>query len=277
MNPIGPAAGRPTFNALEESATTTTTSLPTSTSTSTATSTAAASNGPAAGTRPARGEAVEAYPDNGFTFRHSAGHVEAQGSVAAQLWSGAVFAQQSAMAEVHLRSGGRFPSREDIQAVLGSLGLQPVDKDAPISTADYDSHVKGAPPDAVFAAFVNEPRRFFQAAGLSARPGVDGLRDGARFFLEEKGPPAVWAPVEVRLDPEGHRVRLNCLDGHPLRGHNEFHFAPDGQGGTLVRQRSVFQGNFLPVTALGTHVLGIEERQKEIWQRVHGELARVRP
>jgi hypothetical protein len=220
---------------------------------------------------------VEAYPDNQFSFHHSPGHVEARGSVPAQLWSGTVFAQQSAMAAVHLASGGRFPAREDVQATLGSLRLQGVDPGAPLTTADYESHVKGVSPEALFGALVKDPGRFFQAAGLAARPGLEGLRHGARFFLEDKGPPPVWAPVEVSLDAEARRVRLSCLEGHPLRGHNEFHLQPDGQGGTRVVQHSAFQGGFLPVTALGAHVLGMEERQKEIWRAVHGELSRVRP
>lgn len=221
------------------------------------------------------GTTAESFCNNDFQRTHSGDHPHGEGSALEQGWQGALTSGLSAEAMLSLATGGALPGKDNLHAMLGAMAQHPTDPTRPITTADYESRV-AASPDAVYGAFVKDPGRFFTAAGLRVQPATPELANGARFFLEERSTPPVWAPVEVRLDPEHHTVRLACLDGHPLRGFNEFRFEPDGKGGTRVRQHSEFQGSSAPMTAVGVHVLGLEERQKALWERVHCELSKVR-
>ena len=45
--------------------------------------------------------------------------------------------------------------------------------------------------------------------------------------------PPVWAPVEVKVDPEARQLSFNTLEGHPLRGTNVFRFSDSEEGTQL--------------------------------------------
>jgi hypothetical protein len=154
---------------------------------------------------------------------------------------------------------------------LRRLDPSPPIPGAPTSLTDYTSAIPGVAPEKVYAYFVRNPGAVFASAGIQVRPAVGTLTDGAKLFLEEKGPPPVWAPITVRLEPEAKTLHITTLDGHPLRGTNRFVFEADGQGGTRVRQYSAFQGSS-PATAVGMKVMDPIERQHAIWRGVHGHL-----
>jgi hypothetical protein len=78
----------------------------------------------------------------------------------------------------------------------------------------------------------------------------------------------VWAPIEIHVDPDTKTVRITTLDGHPIRGTNEFRFGSDGRGGTVLRQYSAFQASSAFTNAIG-QASGAMERQQEIWKAVH--------
>lgn len=142
---------------------------------------------------------------------------------------------------------------------------------APTSLTDYTSTIPGVAPGAAWAYFVRHPGPVFESAGIRLRPAARTLEDGARLFLEEAGPPPVWAPITIHLEPLARMVHLTTLDGHPLRGTNRFVFEDDGRGGTRLRQYSAFQGSS-PATTVGLKLLDPIERQHDIWRSVHGHL-----
>jgi hypothetical protein len=158
--------------------------------------------------------------------------------------------------------------------VLPGLKAMPPIPGKETSTAEYQSHLKGVGPDDAFQNFTHHFADVVGAAGIRVFPHTEEIHDGDRLMLHDPptlGPPprpAVWAPVEAHVDPKTKTVCLTTLDGHPLRGTNEFNFMSDGQGGTVVRQYSRFQGSSALTNTLG-QALGALDRQHEIWRAVH--------
>ncbi len=127
-------------------------------------------------------------------------------------------------------------------AVLSKLHANPPIPGARTEHVEYRSTIAHVPPEAAFRHVLEHPNEFFGASGITLHPPTDRLADGARVFLQEPGvTPPVWAPVEVRVNPQTQQIQFNTLDGHPLRGTNAFTFSPDGEGGTRVHQVSDFQ------------------------------------
>ena len=154
---------------------------------------------------------------------------------------------------------------------LRFLNASPPIQGAPTSLTDYTSSIPGVSPEKVYAYFVRNPGAVFESAGIQVRPATGALTDGAKLFLEEKGPPPVWAPITVSLEPGKNTLHITTLDGHPLRGTNRFVFQDDGQGGTRLRQYSAFQGSS-PATEVGMKLMDPIERQHGIWRSVHAHL-----
>jgi subtilisin-like proprotein convertase family protein len=195
----------------------------------------------------------------------------AAGGFFAQLKQSAATAQLTLMATDSVLSGGRSPPDFSVASKLRSLSVTPLANEPEKTTrADYFSQIPGATPDQVYELFVNDPSAFFGSAGLKVRPETGKLKDGARLMLEQAGTPNVWFPIEVRLDPAMRRIDIATLDGHPLRGTNQFTFADDGKGGTRVNQLSAFQLSSKAVElGMGSDDL---EAQHTTWIRSHGYL-----
>jgi hypothetical protein len=161
--------------------------------------------------------------------------------------------------------------------VLPGLKPMPPVPGKETSTAEYQSHSKGVSRDAAFQNFTHHFADVVGAAGIRVYPHADEIHDGDRLMLHDPatlGPPprpAVWAPIEAHVDAKTHTVTLTTLDGHPLRGTNEFKFMSDGQDGSVVRQYSRFQGSSALTNTLG-QALGALDRQHEIWKAVHTHL-----
>jgi len=229
-------------------------------------------------TAPPAADQIESFihSGDGFHFSASAEGPEGTGAFYDQASQACYTALLSGAAAASVATHGEQPSDETIHTLIDALGINKPLPGEPTATADYQSTICHAPPQVLYDAFVENPDRFFAAAGLKIRPlPAHGLETGVRFMLEDGSTPPIWAPVEVRLDPERRRIQFVCLDGHPLRGVNEFRFEPDGHGGTKVDQHSEFQGSSTPTTLLGVHVMKALERQHAIWQSVHGELGKV--
>ncbi|WP_342374344.1 hypothetical protein NVS55_23600 [Myxococcus stipitatus] len=193
------------------------------------------------------------------------------GSVRAQMRQGAfTLAQSEAAAASMVMGGGRYVDAY-ARGHLRLLEPNAPIVGAPTSLTDYTSALPGVSPEAAWAYFVGHPGAVFESAGISLRPSTGALSEGAKVFLEEKGPPPVWAPVSFRLEPATNTVHITTLDGHPLRGTNRFVFEDDGAGGTRLRQYSAFQGSS-PATSVGLKLLDPIERQHEIWRSVHAHL-----
>ncbi len=195
----------------------------------------------------------------------------AAGSFLTQLRQGVATASLTASALDSVLTRGLLPPNFVVSAKLRSLSPTPVTGSAgSVSTADYQSRLPGVSPDAAYQRFVQHPAEVFGAAGISIRPRTAELRDGARVMLQDGGPPPLWMPVQVHLDPTRKQITFATLDGHPLRGTNSFAFRDDGQGGTLIDQRSRFQGSS-KLTSLGISLLGALDRQHDTWRAVHAD------
>ncbi|MDQ3265033.1 MAG: hypothetical protein M3Y59_15445 [Myxococcota bacterium] len=175
------------------------------------------------------------------------------------------------MAGDSVGSGGQTPGELAVEAKLRSLDAMPLDRGEDVTRAVYTSEAPGIPADALYTHFVQNPEAVFGAAGLSLRPLPTELRDGARVMIEDRGPPATWMPVEVRLNPLTREVRFETLDGHPLRGFNSFWIQDDGKGGARVNQTSDYQFSST-ISKLGSGVVGGGEKQHQTWKAVHAHL-----
>jgi hypothetical protein len=193
------------------------------------------------------------------------------GNLAVQMRQLTLTAAQSEAAAASLLMGGGRVVDAYAREHLKQLDASPPIQGAPTSLTDYTSSIPGVPPEKAYAYFVRNPGAVFESAGIQVRPAVNSLSDGAKLFLEEKGPPPVWAPITVHLEPEKNTVHITTLDGHPLRGTNRFVFQEDGQGGTRLSQYSAFQGSS-PATSVGMAVMDPIERQHDIWRSVHAHL-----
>ncbi len=193
------------------------------------------------------------------------------GNLREQAKQAALTAGQSQAAAASLLLGHSAAVDDFARGHLLLLQPSPPIQGAPTSLTDYTSRIPGVAPEAAWAYFVKNPGPVFESAGIQLRPAARALRDGSRLFLEEKGPPPVWAPITVRLEPEARTVHITTLDGHPLRGTNRFVFEDDGEGGTRLRQYSAFQGSS-PATTVGLKLMDPIERQHDIWRSVHAHL-----
>ncbi|MBZ4376082.1 hypothetical protein [Corallococcus sp. AS-1-6] len=216
--------------------------------------------------------APRAREGNGFDFGvGGAFPPKPTGSIQEQLKQGARLLEQTQAAafSVTLDKGASMDAYARKQ--LGHLDPSPPIAGAPTALTDYTSTIPGVSARDAFEAFVSNPELLFGAAGISLRPAASALTDGARLFLEEQGPPPVWAPITVKLNETERVVHITTLDGHPLRGTNQFVFDDDGSGGTRIRQYSAFQGSS-PATSVGLALMDPIERQHDIWRSVHGQL-----
>jgi hypothetical protein len=193
----------------------------------------------------------------------------AAGGFFEQLKQAANTARLALLASRSISSGGRDPSDFEVVSKLRSLGLMlPTSDVRSITHSDYFSQLPGVSPDRAYTFAVGNPGAMFAAGGMKLRPEPHGpLRDGQRLMIESKGPPNVWMPVEVRLDPARREIRIATLDGHALRGTNHFQFTSDGQGGTRVNQPTSYQLSSKAVE------LGFDDSklqlQHDTWRKVH--------
>lgn len=171
-------------------------------------------------------------------------------------------------------SGGAHPPDTAVSAKLRSLQLTPI-VPGPKSVADYTSTVPGTSAQKLYEKFVSNPQALFGASGdFRLRPAdLKQLSQGARIMIEDKGPPPLWMPVQVRLDPAKREIEFQTLDGHPMRGTNTFRFSDDGQGGARIEQHSVFQLSSL-VASIGNGVFDGSDRQHKTWEASHAYLFR---
>lgn len=216
----------------------------------------------------------ERQPGEGNGFEFGLGGVfppQVAGNLAEQLRQGGLTAAQAEAAAASLLLGDSAAMDAYARKHLEFLSPNPPIEGAPTSLTDYQSTIPGASPKAVFEHFVKNPAAVFGAAGLEIKPAITELKDGAQVFLQDKGPPPVWAPITIRLDPENHAIHITTMDGHPLRGTNRFLFQDDGHGGTTLRQYSAFQGSS-PATTIGLKLMDPIERQHDIWRSVHAHL-----
>jgi hypothetical protein len=193
------------------------------------------------------------------------------GSLKEQLKQGARLMEQTQAAAVSVTLDRGAAMDASAREHLRELDPSPPIAGAPTSLTDYTSRIPGGAAKDAYAAFVSNPELLFGAAGIFLRPAASALTDGARLFLEEQGPPPVWAPITVKLSESQRTVSITTLDGHPLRGTNQFVFDDDGVGGTRIRQYSAFQGSS-PATSVGLALMDPIERQHDIWRAVHGQL-----
>lgn len=193
------------------------------------------------------------------------------GNVREQMKQGALTVAQSEAAAASLLLGKGTVVDAYARGHLRLLDPSPPLEGAPTSLTDYTSVLPGVAPEVAWDYLVRNPGPVFEAAGIRLQPATGALADGAKVFLEEKGPPPVWAPVTFRLEPEKHTVHITTLDGHPLRGTNRFVFEDDGAGGARLRQYSAFQGSS-PATSVGMKLMDPIERQHDIWRSVHAHL-----
>ncbi|AKF82144.1 hypothetical protein MFUL124B02_25730 [Myxococcus fulvus 124B02] len=193
------------------------------------------------------------------------------GNVREQMKQGALTVAQSEAAAASLVMGSGAVVDAYARGHLRLLDPSPPLTGAPTSLTDYTSVLPGVAPEVVWDYLVRNPGPVFEAAGIRLQPATGSLVDGAKVFLEEKGPPPVWAPVTFRLEPGKSTVHITTLDGHPLRGTNRFVFEDDGAGGTRLRQYSAFQGSS-PATSVGMKLMDPIERQHDIWRSVHAHL-----
>ena len=188
-----------------------------------------------------------------------------------QLKEAAATAKLSVEAAESVASGGHMPSDLSVEAKLDSLSPTPLTEEAGKTTvADYFSQIPNATPQQAYDYFVKNPNAVFGAGDLKVRPAMSELKDGARVMLEQPGTPSVWFPIEVHLDPAQHRINIETLEGHPLRGTNSFQFDSDGHGGTHVNQYTSYQLSSKAVQ-LGMTSADLQ-RQHSTWNKVHENL-----
>ncbi len=215
--------------------------------------------------------------ENHFEIPTPRADPEPAGSLPEQAYQAAATALHTFTAAAN-HFGGLVPDAA-LRFQLGALDRNPPVTSAQLERAAYDSVIPGVPPQQVYEFFLSHPTELLGALEIQAVPATPSLSNGTRLYFQEPGlAPPVMAPVEVELIPDERRIRLHTLDGHPLRGVNEFTFESDGEGGTRVRQRSEFQESSLPVS-LGGEVMAEHlgndpvERQHQIWRGVHAFLA----
>lgn len=175
------------------------------------------------------------------------------------------------------------------QAILSEVKPTPPDTSKPTEYVNYASTIKGVSAKDAFEYFKKHPTEWFGAAGITLHPPVKELKDGARVGLTEPGiTPPVMAPIEVHIDEASRTVSITTLDGHPLRGVNQFSFEENAKGDCEMRQSSAFQlssfaseqGSTVMSKLAQKGVPGLQdaiERQHQIWERAHANVADQAP
>ena len=222
---------------------------------------------------PARGAGLHAEGfgvlSNGFVTRLGGRNPPvAAGGFLTQIKQAKALAGLSLSAAESVATKGSHPPDFSVKAKLNALSPMPITDDASkVTHADYFSQISGVKPEQAFDYVVNNPNAVFGASGLKVRPETAQLKDGARLMLEQAGTPSVWFPIEVRLDKTRGQINIQTLDGHPLRGTNQFNFQSDGQGGTRINQLTTYQLSSKAVElGMGQKDL---ERQHSTWENVH--------
>lgn len=220
--------------------------------------------------------------DTGYTLDNPHAAPVAQGDAKEQLTQAAAMTYWTDLAALHA-SGVNQDSKATV--MLSALSPTPPDTRAKTEYTNYTSTLPGVSPRAAFDYFVKNPSEWFGASGITLHPPKAELKDGARVFLAEPGvTPPVFAPIEVHVDEASRTVRITTLDGHPLRGVNQFSFDENAQGDCELHQSSAFQlssfaaeqGSALMSRAEQAGVPGAMDpikRQHQIWEQAHANLA----
>jgi hypothetical protein len=142
-----------------------------------------------------------------------------------------------------------------------------------VTHAIYTSHIPNATPEEAYRHFVQDPQAVFGAGGIEIRPalGDAGLKDGGKYMLESGGPPPIWLPIQVGLNPSKNQITIHTLDGHPLRGVQTFTFTSDGHGGTELTQDARFQASSSLIGS-AQNISSVSNSQHETWQYAHQEI-----
>lgn len=224
--------------------------------------------------------------DTNYTLDNPSAAPTAQGTLKEQVTQAGVMTLLTSLAGAH--AAGRNQDRESA-VVLPTLSATPPDTTAQTEYTNYTSTLTGVSAQAAFDYFVKNPGAWFGASGITLHPPAAALTDGARVFLAEPGvTPPVFAPIEVNIDEASRTVRITTLDGHPLRGVNQFSFDENKNGDCELRQSSAFQlssfaaeqGSAVMAQAEKLGVPGAMDpinRQHQIWQEAHALIADQAP
>lgn len=220
--------------------------------------------------------------DTGYAVNNPDAAPTAETGVTDQAKQAAVLGSLSAAAAASVAGA---PMDGTAAKLLPMLDPTPPDVTKKSEFVDYTSTLKGVSPQAAYEYFKHHPADWFGASGITLHPPVSELHDGARVMLQEPGvTPPVWAPIEVHLDDAARTVSITTLDGHPLRGVNQFTFEENAQGDAVVHQSSVFQSSSV-ASEQGGHAMGALqragvpgfqdpiERQHAIWKAAHATIA----
>ncbi len=220
--------------------------------------------------------------DTGYTLDNPNAAPTAQGTAREQAKQAAVMAYETDLALVNAVG---INLDGESRTVLGTLDATPPDTHAKTEYTNYTSTLAGVTPAAAFDYFVKNPAAWFGASGITLHPPTPELKDGARVFLAEPGvTPPVFAPIEVHIDEASRTVRITTLDGHPLRGVNQFSFDENANGDCELHQSSAFQLSSA-AAELGSAAmaqgerLGVQgaqdpiKRQHQIWEQAHAKIA----
>ena len=240
---------------------------------------------PTAAATPVRAQPTShaASYDTGYSIDNPSAAPVAYGSAPEQAGQAAALTLNSYMAA---RNAIHAPGNDsEAASILKHLSATPPDLKGPTEVVNYSSTLKGVRPEDAFAYFTKNPTSWFGASGITLHPPTAELKDGARVYLAEPGvTPPVFAPIEVHIDEASRTVRITTLDGHPLRGVNQFSFDANADGDCEVHQSSIFQLSSFAAEQ-GAGAMGAAERagvpgfrdpidrQHEIWQRAHADLA----
>lgn len=213
--------------------------------------------------------------DTGYDVSNPSASPSAQGSVMEQLEQAAYLTQWTQHA---VDSHAGMKNDRLAQASLAGLDATPPDTTKPTEYVDYTSTLKGVSAQDAFEYFKKNPGAWFGASGVTLHPPPSELKDGARLFLQEPGiTPPVWAPIEVSIDERAKTVRITTLDGHPLRGVNQFSFDDNANGDCELRQSSAFQMSSLASWGGAQLMRNVAqdpiERQHDIWKAAHANIA----
>lgn len=169
----------------------------------------------------------------------------------------------------------REPPDATVTGILAGLKPNPpVGRDGvEVTHAVYQSHIPNASPEDAYRHFTQDAAQVFGAGGMEIRPAGSGLKDGGRYMLESNGPPPLWLPIQIKLDPSQNSITIQTLDGHPLRGEQTFTFTSDGQGGSVLTQDARFQASSSLVGA-AQNISSVSAGQHEAWTYAHEEIYR---
>ena len=224
--------------------------------------------------------------DTGYTLDNPSAAPTAQGTAKEQVSQAAVMTLWTGMAA---RQASGVNQDQVAAEVLKHVSATPPDTTAKTEYTNYTSTLPGVSPQAAFDYFVKNPGAWFGASGITMHPPTAELRDGARVFLAEPGvTPPVFAPIEVNIDAATRTVRITTLDGHPLRGVNQFSFDENVKGDCELRQSSAFQlssfaaeqGSIAMAKAQDLGIPGAKDpikRQHQIWEDAHANIADQAP